>query len=196
MYAALPLRWGQNIDHRNEQPSWIPSVYKITIKITNYSWSNIQLYVYTFVTRHDISGNNWFCVRARKAWLEDTLNKETCLPSQHRLPLPMYLIYQMRYFHISIFDSENNSTAPTLRDARMFSYLLTKKWAMHDQQCLAAVLILYSRYDGIVSFYWFLYRVCNCIRLSQRLLAYYYGQPPSTMGLSNISLGLYLDGWP
>ena len=30
----------------------------------------------------------------------------------------------------------------------------------------------------------------------QWLLAYHYGQPPSTLGLSNISLGLYLDGWP
>ena len=30
----------------------------------------------------------------------------------------------------------------------------------------------------------------------QWLLAYYYSQPPSTLGLSNIGLGLYLDGWP
>ena len=28
----------------------------------------------------------------------------------------------------------------------------------------------------------------------QWLLAYYYRQPPSTLGLSNIGLGLYLDG--
>ena len=31
MYVALPPGWGRNIDHRNEQLSWIPSVYKITI---------------------------------------------------------------------------------------------------------------------------------------------------------------------
>ena len=26
-------------------------------------------------------------------------------------------------------------------------------------------------------------------------MAYYYSQPPSTLGISNIGLGLYLDGW-
>ena len=31
---------------------------------------------------------------------------------------------------------------------------------------------------------------------SQWLLANHYGQPPSTLRLSNIGLGLYLDGWP
>ena len=30
---------------------------------------------------------------------------------------------------------------------------------------------------------------------SQCLLTYYYSQPPSAQGLSNINLGLYLDGW-
>ena len=34
MYA---LRWGRNIDHRNEQCSSLPSVYKITINQSNYS---------------------------------------------------------------------------------------------------------------------------------------------------------------
>ena len=31
---------------------------------------------------------------------------------------------------------------------------------------------------------------------SRWLLEYYYGQPPSMLGLSNICFGLYLDGWP
>ena len=30
----------------------------------------------------------------------------------------------------------------------------------------------------------------------QWLLAYHYCHPPCTLGLSNIGLGLYLDGWP
>ena len=44
-----------------------------------------------------------------------------------------------------------NTSEDLLRDAQMFAYMLSQKWAMAGS-CNESLLILYARYDGIVGF--------------------------------------------
>lgn len=50
-----------------------------------------------------------------------------------------------------VFKNENwtDDTHEMLRDAQMYAYLLTDKWAMTGR-CNESLLILYSRYDGLL----------------------------------------------
>ena len=66
------------------------------------------------------------------------------------LSLLLFLFKSVNCVFIFCVCSKGNSSTAMLRDARMFAYLLTKKWAM-EGDCSESLLVLYSRYDGIVS---------------------------------------------
>ncbi|XP_076444444.1 uncharacterized protein LOC143282663 isoform X2 [Babylonia areolata] len=49
----------------------------------------------------------------------------------------------------NVYKDGKNSTEDLLKNAQMFAYMLTQKWAMGGS-CNESVLILFSRYDGVL----------------------------------------------
>ena len=87
MYVLLPLRWGWNIDTRNEQRSRIPSVYKITInqsikqsnvKATGYRRGCVCVLWMLLVEQWELFvWKNQVVLKSRRTW-RDTQPQSVC----------------------------------------------------------------------------------------------------------------------
>ena len=65
MYVALSLRWDRNIDHQNEQRSWILSEYKITINQSKDMFCHCRLWysarwLHNGRVRFNVPQRRWF----------------------------------------------------------------------------------------------------------------------------------------
>ncbi|KAL8566300.1 hypothetical protein ACOMHN_028957 [Nucella lapillus] len=67
-----------------------------------------------------------------------------CIQNKHGFVIRVAVMPRME----SIFKKENTSEN-LLKDAQMFAYMLTQKWAMGGS-CNESVLILFSRYDNVL----------------------------------------------
>lgn len=80
----------------------------------------------------------------RSVYRETRCQCPSCISNSHGYVIRVAIMPRME----SIYNERNDSVA-TLKDAQMFSYMLTKKWSMAGK-CNASLLILYSRYDNIL----------------------------------------------
>ncbi|XP_070189325.1 uncharacterized protein [Littorina saxatilis] len=75
---------------------------------------------------------------------ESRCDCQSCIRNSHGYVIRVAIMPRME----SIY-KHGNTSQDRLKDAQMFSYILTRNWAMAGS-CNESLLILYSRYDGIL----------------------------------------------
>ncbi|BFZ10009.1 hypothetical protein BsWGS_13048 [Bradybaena similaris] len=69
----------------------------------------------------------------------------SCITNKHGYIIKVVLMPEME----RVFPDGENTTLGRLRDAQMYSYIITQRWRM-EGACNETLLILYSRNDGIL----------------------------------------------